>query len=166
MKMTVYAGWLNLVLGVVLGIGGFVAGMPLLGVILLVSLSGSGWFMIWLASGWDKPLDNAAELYKYGRPANATVESIDEAALAGDGTRTARVKLHVEPINEPDYRTTRTLALPGGRVPAVGERVTVKFDPQSKKNVVLLEETYEVENPLAQARRDMQALTGSMTKAN
>jgi hypothetical protein len=36
------------------------------------------------------------------------------------------------------------MALPGGRVPAVGDTVTVKFDPNSRRQFVLLEESYEV----------------------
>ena len=51
-----------------LGVGGIAAGQAVTGAILLVSLAGSGWFMIWLGKGWDKPLDDSAELYKYGRP--------------------------------------------------------------------------------------------------
>lgn len=153
MRFVVYAGWLNIVLGIVLGIGGIVGGMAGVGAILLVSLVGSGWFMIWLGSGWDKPLEDASELYKYGRPANAKVLAVEEAQLTGEGGRTARLKLHVSPVNESDYKTTRVLALPGGRVPAVGDTVTVKFDPQSRKNVVLLEESYEVEDSATAARK-------------
>ena len=61
---------------------------------------------------------------------------------------------------ESEFKTTRVLALPGDRTPSVGERVTVKFDPNSRKNVVLLEETYEVEDGIAVARRNMQASLG------
>jgi hypothetical protein len=71
--------------------------------------------------------------------------------------RLAKLTLHVTPRNENDYKTTRTLALPKGRVPTAGERVTVKFDPQSRKNVVLLEEAFEVEDHLTAAARQMRA---------
>ena len=164
MRWTYWAGWANIVLGVVLGIGGFAGGMPALGVILLVSLVGSGAFMVWLAAGWDKPLEDAGELHKYGRPANASVLAVDQEQLKPDGGRTARVKLHVAPVNESDYRTTRTLLLPGGRVPAVGETVTVKFDPQDRKNVVLLEENFQVESSTAQAMRQLSGMTSAMQR--
>jgi hypothetical protein len=36
-------------------------------------------FMVWLGRGWDTPLDSAADLYKYGRPANAEVLSVEGA---------------------------------------------------------------------------------------
>ena len=161
MRMTVYSGWLMIVLGVVLGVGLIVAGQALTGAILLIALPGSGAFMVWLASGWDKPLDDARDLYKYGRPANATVTAIEDEQARPDGTRTAKVSLHVTPLNESEFKTTRVLALPGGRTPSVGERVTVKFDPNSRKNVVLEETAYEVEDRIAVARRQMQSITPS-----
>ncbi len=46
------------------------------------------------------------------------------------------------------------LALPKARVPSVGEKVTVKFDPQSRKNVVLLEEEFEVVDHITAAMRN------------
>src|SRR6185436_10909599 len=144
MRMTVYAGWLNVIIGVVIGGGAAAAGHAAFGAIMLVSLAGSGAFMIWLAGGWDKPLEDASELYKYGRPANAVIEKITDETLRPDGVRTAKVTLHVSPVNESSFRTTRVLALPKARLPAIGERVTVKFGPQSRKNVVLLEEEFEV----------------------
>ena len=64
MKMTVYAGWLNLIVGVIVGGGAIAAGHAGFGAIMLLALGGSGAFMIWLGSGWDKPLDDAGELYK------------------------------------------------------------------------------------------------------
>ena len=139
-------GWLMIVLGVVLGVGGIAAGQAVTGAILLVSLAGSGWFMIWLGKGWDKPLDDAAELYKYGRPANAEVLSVEESSLAADGTRTAKLTVKVSPVNESSFKTTRLVALPGGQVPAVGSTLTVKFDPNSRKNFVLLEESFQVKD--------------------
>jgi hypothetical protein len=139
-------GWLNILLGVVLGVGGIVMGQPLTGAILLISLVGSGAFMIWLGSGWDKPLDDAADLYKYGRPANGQVLAVEDPTLAPDGTRTAKLRVQISPVNESTYTSTRTVALPGGRVPAVGQPVTVKFDPNSRKNFVLLEENVQVKD--------------------
>ena len=139
-------GWLNVLLGVVLGVGGIVMGQPLTGGILLVSLVGSGAFMIWLGSGWDQPLDDAAELYKYGRPANGQVLAVEETVLSTDGTRTAKLRVQISPVNESTYTSTRTVALPGGRVPAVGQQVTVKFDPNSRKNFVLLEQNVAVKD--------------------
>src|SRR3954447_19199396 len=133
MRMTVYAGWLNVIVGVVIGGGAAVAGRAACGAIMLVPLAGSGAFMIWLASGWDKPLDDASELYKYGRPANAVVEKVSEEQLRPDGVRLAKLTLRVSPVNESSFRTTRLLALPKARVPSVGEQMTVKFDPQSRK---------------------------------
>jgi hypothetical protein len=154
MRMTVYSGWLMVVLGIVIGGGAVVAGQAGFGVIMLVSLAGSGGFMVWLAGGWDKPLEDASELYKYGRPANAVVESISDETLRPDGVRTAKVTLRVSPVNESSYKTTRVLALPKARVPAIGERMTVKFDPQSRKNVVLLEEEFEVVDHITASMRN------------
>ena len=155
-------GWLMIVLVVVLGVGGIAAGQAVTGAILLVSLVGSGWFMIWLGKGWDKPLEDSSELYKYGRPANAEVLSVEDASLAADGTRTAKVTLRVSPVNESSFKTTRTVALPGGAVPTVGAAVTVKFDPNSRKNVVLLEETYEVKDHITSSS---EALFGGLPQA-
>ena len=158
MRMTVYAGWINLIAGLVIGGGAIAAGHAGFGAIMLLSLGGSGAFMIWLGSGWDKPLEDASELYKYGRPANATVVKVEDEQLRPDGVRTAKLTLHVAPRNESSYKTTRVLALPKGRVPLVNQRVTVKFDPQSRKNLVLLEQAYEVEDHVTSARRQMQSM--------
>jgi hypothetical protein len=152
--MTVYSGWLMVILGVVIGGGAVAVGQAGFGAIMLVSLAGSGAFMVWLSDGWDKPLEDSAELYKYGRPANAVVEKIAEETLRPDGVRTAKVTLKVSPVNESSFKTTRVLALPKARVPAVGERMTVKFDPQSRKNVVLLEEEFEVVDHITASMRN------------
>jgi hypothetical protein len=157
MKMMVYSGWLMVVIGVVTGVGGIAVGQPLFGVPMLLGMGGGGAFMVWIGRGWDTTLDDAADLYKYGRPANATVLSVADEQLKPDGTRLAKLTLHVTPVNESDYKTTRVLALPKARVPMTGERLTVKFDPQSRKNVVLLDETYEVEDSLTVAARQMRA---------
>lgn len=164
MRWTYYAGWANVVIGLILGVGFVVAGGALAGVgaILLVSLVGSGAFMIWLAAGWDRPLEDATEILEYGRPANARVLAVDQEQAAPGGGRTARVKLQVAPVNESDFVTTRTLLLPGGRAPAVDETVTVKFDPQHRKNVVLLEQNVQVESPTAAALRQFSGFASSM----
>jgi hypothetical protein len=142
------------ILGVVIGGGAVVAGQAGFGAIMLVSLAGSGAFMVWLADGWDKPLDDASELYKYGRPANAVIERVSDETLRPDGVRLAKLTLRVTPVNESSFKTTRLLALPKARVPAVGEKVTVKFDPQSRKNVVLLEQEFEVVDHITAAMRN------------
>ena len=49
-------------------------------------------------------------------------------------------------MNESSFKSTRTVALPGGGVPVAGSTVTVKFDPNSRKNFVLLEESFEVKD--------------------
>jgi hypothetical protein len=157
-KWTRYAGYVNVVAGFVVGAVEVAIGLPVVAVIVFVGLVGSGIFMIWLAAGWDKPLADPAELMRYGRPANATVMAVAEPQLTGDGGRTARVKLHVEPRNESDFKVNQVLALPGGRVPAVGERVTVKFDPQNRKTLMLLEESFEVEDSVQAARRNIAAM--------
>ena len=151
--MTVVAGWINLALGLAIGIGAVVAGQPAFGALMLVALGGSGVFMIWLGSGWDKPLDDASELYKYGRPANATVLAVSDEQLQPDGVRLAKMRLKVTPRNESAFKTTRTLALPRGRTPVAGQQVTVKFDPQSRKNVVLMEQSFEVVDHITAAMR-------------
>jgi hypothetical protein len=142
------------VLGVVIGGGAAVAGEAAFGALMLVALAGSGAFMVWLSNGWDKPLEDSSELYRYGRPANAVVEKVEGETLRPDGVRLAKLTLRVAPVNESKFRTTRTLALPKARVPAVGEQVTVKFDPQSRKNVVLLEDNAEVVDHITAAMRN------------
>src|SRR3954462_8192490 len=104
MRMTVYAGWLNVIIGVVIGGGAAVAGHAAFGAIMLVSLAGSGPFMIWLSGGWDKPLEDASELYKYARPANAVVEKVGDEQLRPDGVRLAKLTLRVAPVNESSFR--------------------------------------------------------------
>lgn len=146
MRSLIPTGWLMVLLGLVLGIGGIVLGQPLTGAVLLVSLAGSGVFMVWLAQGWDRPLEDSSELYAYGRPANAEVLSVKDAVLASDGTRTAELTLRVSPVNESAFKTTRTVALPGGDVPSAGQQVTVKFDPNSRKNFVLMAGNVEVKD--------------------
>jgi len=139
-------GWLMIVLGVVLGVGGIAAGQAVTGAILLLSLAGSGWFMIWLGKGWDKPLEDSSELYRYGRPANAEVVSVEDSSLSANGTRTAEITVKVSPVNESSFKSTRTVALPGGAEPPVGSTITVKFDPNSRKNFVVLEESFQVKD--------------------
>ena len=157
MRLMVYCGWLMVVIGVAIGVAATVAGEPAFGGVMVAGLAGSGGLMVWLGRGWDEPLENAAELYKYGRPANATVVAVQDEQLRPDGTRLAKLTLRVAPVNESAYKTTRVLALPNGCVPHAGEELTVKFDPQSRKNVVLLEESFVVEDHVAIARRQMRA---------
>lgn len=107
--------------------------------------------MAWLGRGWDTPLDGAADLHKYGRPANAEVLAVEGARLDAAGTRTAKLSLRVSPVNESAFKTTRTVAIPGGRVPNPGETVTVKFDPNRRKDFVLLERSFEVKDHVNQA---------------
>jgi hypothetical protein len=152
-RWTRWAGWLNIVAGIATGAVMFAVGLGPIAVITGLAMIGSGAFMVWLAAGWDKPIEDLSTLNKYGRPANAVVLEAGEATLDGTGRRTAKLKLNVAPVNESDFITTRMLELPGGRVPAVGETVTVKFDPQKRKNLILLEENYMVESPTAAARR-------------
>lgn len=159
MRYMVYSGYLMIVVGVLMVVGGVIGGMAggpgAAGLLLGVGGGGlgcaaGGAFMVWLGRGWDKPLDSAADLYEYGRPANAEVLAVAGAKLDAAGTRTAKLSLHVSPVNEGSYKTTRTVAVPGGRVPNVGETVTVKFDPNSRKDFVLLEQTYEVKDHITQ----------------
>src|SRR4051794_16297387 len=138
MRATAYAGWFNIVLGFVLGIGGMAIGQAITGLILLLSLCGSGVFMVWLANGWGTPLGSSDELNKFGRPANATVLKVEDEQIRPDNVRTAKLTLRVTPVNESPYKTTRVLAIPPGVKPAVDHELTVKFDPQKRKNVVLL----------------------------
>jgi hypothetical protein len=153
MRWTRYAGWINIVVGIAVGIGMFGLGLGGVGLITGVALVASGVFMVWLAAGWDKPLEDLSELHKYGRPANATVLAVDDVQLDPAGARTAKVKFQVAPVNESDFISTRKVELPGGRVPSVGETVTVKFDPQARKNLILLEQAYVVEDHATAAHR-------------
>ena len=151
MRITVYVGWLLAALGVAFLVGAGTQDQVFFGLIMVASLTGPGLFMVWLGHGWDKPLESSDELYRYGRPANATVRKVADVTLAADGTRTAKLSVRVTPRNESAYRTTQRVALPGGRVPGVGETVTVKFDPNSRRQFVLLEESYEVTDHVQQA---------------
>ncbi len=160
MRYMVYSGYLLVVVGAVMAVGGVVggaAGGPAAAGLLLgvggggLGVAAGGAFMVWLGRGWETPLDSAADLYKYGRPANAEVLSVDGAQLDAAGTRTAKLSLRVSPTNESEYKTKRTVAIPGGRVPNVGETVTVKFDPNSRKDFVLLEQSFEVKDHINQA---------------
>jgi hypothetical protein len=160
MRYMVYSGYLMVIVGAAMVVGGAIggaAGGPAAAGLLLgvggggLGCAAGGAFMVWLGRGWDSPLDSAADLYEYGRPANAEVLAVAGAQLDAAGTRTAKLTLRVAPVNESDYKTTRTVALPGGRVPVVGQTVTVKFDPNSRKDVVLLEESYEVKDHVNQA---------------
>jgi hypothetical protein len=160
MRYTYYSGFMMMIVGVVVGVGLIAIGQGATGAILLLSLTLSGAFMAWLAHGWDTPLESTEELHRYGRPANATVLEVSDEQLRPDGTRVAKLKLHVAPRNESSYKTTRLCVLPKGRVPTIGERVTVKFDPQARKNVVLLEESYDVEDHLTVAARQMHQMMG------
>jgi hypothetical protein len=164
MRILVYVGWLMVALGVAFLVGGITQDQIGFGLIMFASMAGSGLFMVWLSRGWDKPLESSEELYKYGRPANATVRKVEDAKLEPNGTRTAKLSLHVTPRNESDYKTTQRVALPGGRVPAVGETVTIKFDPQSRRQFVLLEENFEVVDYVQQAGVNMQNAAAMMNQ--
>ena len=161
MRITVYAGWFMAALGVAFLVGAGAQDQLLFGLVMLGGLSGPGLFMVWLAHGWDKPLESSDELYRYGRPANATVRKVDDVTLDANGTRTAKLSVRVTPRNEGAYRTTQRVALPAGRVPSVGETVTVKFDPNSRRQFVLLEEGYEVVDHVEQAVGLINRLAGA-----
>jgi hypothetical protein len=139
MRITFYAGWLLAALGVASLVGAAAQDQLVYGLVTLASLSGPGLLMVWLAHGWDTPLESSYELHRYGRPANATIRKVQDVKLDAHGTRTAKLSVRVTPRNEGAYKTTRRVALPGGRVPAVGETVTVKFDPNRRRRFVLLE---------------------------
>jgi hypothetical protein len=147
MRVLIWAGWLMVVLGAAMLAGSIAARSALFGVLTPLTLAGTGVFMILLARGWDRPLASPAELHRYGRPANGTVLGITDVRLDAAGTRTAKLSLHVTPRNESSYKTRRRVVLPGARVPAEGERVTVRFDPHKRREFVLLEENYEVTDP-------------------
>jgi hypothetical protein len=107
--------------------------------------------------GWDKPLGSLEELHRYGRPANATVRRVEDARLEAGRTRTAKLSLHVTPRNESAYKTRRRVVLPGGRVPAEGETVTIKFDPHKRRKFVLVEDGYEVTDQVQQTLAALRA---------
>ena len=160
MRITVYAGWLMAVLGAAFLVGAGAQDQFVFGLLMLGGLTGPGLFMVWLGHGWDRPLESSDELYRYGRPANATVRKVEDVTLDADGTRTAKLSVRVTPRNESAYRATQRVALPGGRVPAVGETVTVKFDPTSRRQFVLLEESYEVVDHVQQAVGTINRMAG------
>jgi hypothetical protein len=143
MRSLTWVGWLMVALGTAMLAGSVDAGQALFGLLMLAVLAGSGGCMILLASGWDKPLAGSAELHRYGRPSTATVRKVEDATLDSGGTRSAALSLRVTPRNESAFRTRRRVVLPGGRVPAEGERVTIKFDPNRRREFVLLEQAGE-----------------------
>jgi sporulation protein YlmC with PRC-barrel domain len=161
MRITVYVGWLIAALGVAFLAGAATQDQLFFGLIMVASLTGPGLFMVWIGHGWDKPLENSDELYRYGRPANATIGKVEDVTLDADGTRTAKLSVRVTPRNESAYKTTQRVALPGGRVPAVGETVTVKFDPNSRRQFVLLEESYQVVDHVQHAVGMINRLAGA-----
>jgi hypothetical protein len=157
MRALIWAGWLMVVLGAAMLAGSIAAGFALFGVLMLATLGGSGVFMILLARGWDNPLESSEDLHRYGRPANATVRSVEDPKLDAGGTRTAKLALQVRPRNESSYKTQRRVVLPGGRIPAEGETVTIKFDPHKRREFVLLEEGYEVTDSAQRAFASLRA---------
>lgn len=161
MRITVYVGWLMSALGAAFLVGAGTQDQLPFGLLMLGCLTGPGLFMVWLGHGWDKPLESSDELYRYGRPANATVRKVDDVALQADGTRTAKLSVRVAPRNESAYRTTQRVALPAGRVPAVGQTVTIKFDPNSRRHFVLLEESYEVVDHIQHAAGMINRMAGA-----
>jgi uncharacterized protein (DUF58 family) len=144
MRALIWVGWLMVALGAAMLAGSIAAGFALFGVMMLATLAGSGVFMILLARGWDRPLESPEDLHRYGRPANATVRRVEDPKLDAGGSRTAKLSLYVTPRNESAYKTQRRVVLPGGRIPAEGETVTIKFDPHKRREFVLLAESYEV----------------------
>ena len=73
MRVLIWAGWLMVALAAAMLAGSIAARSALFGVLTPPTLAGTGVFMILVARGWDRPLPSAVELYRYGRPANATV---------------------------------------------------------------------------------------------
>ncbi|HEY1358549.1 MAG TPA: hypothetical protein VGF21_09605 [Thermoleophilaceae bacterium] len=148
-------GWMLIVLGVLMVVGGVAggiavsearAGLLLGGVIGGASCIGGGWLCLWLGAGWDEPAKTADDIYKYGRPANAQVVEAGPVQQGVDGTATVKLKLHIAPLNESAIKTTQTVAIQQGRTLTPGEVVTVKFDPNDRKSFVLLGETYPVKD--------------------
>ena len=150
-------GWLLVALGLASLAGSVAAGEPALGLLLFATTSPTGFFLAWLAAGWDRPMEDDQQVHRWGRPADAVVRSASEPRMEADGSWSAKVAFEVSPRNERRYRTTRRVTLPGGRVPDEGEAVTVKFDPNRRRDVVLLAERVEVVDQVEQARR---VLTG------
>lgn len=163
MRALFWAGWLMVALGAAMLAGSIAARSALFGILPPATLAGTGVFMILLGRGWDKPLASPEELHRYGRPANATVLGVEDARLEAGGTRTARLSLHVTPRNESSYKTRRRVVLPGGRVPAAGETVTVKFDPHKRREFVLVEDGYEVTDQVQRTVTGLSALAASQS---
>ena len=111
MRTLIWAGWLMIALGAAMLAGSIAAGALAFGLLMLASLAAPGVLMVWLATGWDKPLART-ELQRFGRPANATVRKVEDAKLDGNGTRTAKLSLHVTPRNESAYKARRRVVLP------------------------------------------------------
>jgi hypothetical protein len=145
MRSLIWAGWLMVAMAALLA-GSIAAGSAPFGVLMVACLAGPGLLMVWLAQGWDRSLEGTADLHRFGRPANATVHKVEDSRLDADGKRTAKLSLHVAPRNESSYDARRRVARPGGRIPSPGERVTIKFDPDRRREFVLLEENYDVES--------------------
>jgi sporulation protein YlmC with PRC-barrel domain len=137
MRFSFHLGWVMAVAGVSLLAGAASRGELGFGLLMLMSLTGTGLLLVWLCRDWGRPLEGAEELIRHGRPANATVKRVDDVSLERDGSRTARLTVHVTPPNETSYRTTQRVTLPHGRVPAVGEAVAIRFDPNRRRQFAL-----------------------------
>ena len=137
MRFSFHLGWVMAVAGVCLLAGAASRAELGFGLLMLTSLTGTGLLLVWLCRDWGRPLDGAQELIRHGRPANATVKRVDDVSLESDGSRTARLTVHVTPLNETSYRTTQRVTLPHGRVPAVGEAVAIRFDPNRRRQFAL-----------------------------
>src|SRR3954462_4274780 len=123
-------GWMLIVLGVLMVVGGVAggpavawarAGLLLGGFIGGASCIGGGWLMIWLGKGWDEPAKSADDIYKYGRPANAKVLEVGQTQQGSDGVAALKLRLHIAPLNEGDIKSTQTVAIQQGRRLAVGD---------------------------------------------
>lgn len=137
MRFSFHLGWVMAVAGVSLFAAAASRGELEFGLLMLTSLAGPGLVLVWLCRDWCRPLEGAEELICHGRPANATVKRVDEVSLESDGSRTARLTVHVTPLHETSYRATQRVTLPHGRVPAVGEAVAIRFDPNRRRQFAL-----------------------------
>jgi hypothetical protein len=80
--------------------------------------------------------------YKYvnkiGEPAEAVVLDISDTGITINDNAKVRLKLKVYPKDKEPFEATVSQVVSRVKIPRIGDRVYVKFDPNNPTNVILL----------------------------
>jgi hypothetical protein len=80
--------------------------------------------------------------YKYvnkiGEPAEAVVLDISDTGITINDNPKVRLKLKVYPKDKEPFEATVSQVVSRVKIPRIGDRVYVKFDPNNPTNVILL----------------------------